>query len=665
MSSRALRKLQRGKEQENLHQIIAQSEKRDDEDESESDHVPTVQKSAFALLGDADDVDSDEDDEQAIIDNSTKAETQVVQTENDGTEPKSTTSRKPKKKKKRKTASKKVESNAPQTGRDMDEIDIALAELEVDNRSTTETPSAQDLVAEEACKLLSVDSQNLHAENEVRRLFGRSATESHDREQPNNQNDRRGNRAQQMGGLAAALGRRQGAQAGRSTGLGLLGLRKNLFIQGKEEWPMGTSGGLGMEIVERGADGIVQYRFVHNSMYQEVQSEFKTCVHRMDPEQMIHLLQLNPYHISTLLQVSEIAKQERDHSTSGDLLERALFSFGRTLHSTFAASLAQGKARLDFRRPENREFYLTVSRYMTNLTMRATWRTVCEWAKLLLSLDPENDPYCIRLIIDQYAIRAHQSQLLSDLSANPKLSQPWSILPNIQMSKALALIQIGQNGKGKQALFKAIGQFPWVAARLFQELNIDAPPGIWGKTPRTDWERLCMEVYVKSAKDIWNTPENTNMLIEVASAQNADTEQPIPSNQISIDEARHVILADKPDLIALVPQSLTAKLQSSSDPLPPEDNISSYTVRIASEQMSRHRLMENDEALLRHILADSADADIAEAVLADAPDQSGRIATIRRFLGLMEPERPSNSALSDNGQPDVIASEDEHATHDA
>ena len=34
------------------------------------------------------------------------------------------------------------------------------------------------------------------------------------------------------------------------------------------------------------------------------------------------------------------------------MLERALFTFGRSVHSTFSANLASGKARMDFRRPE-------------------------------------------------------------------------------------------------------------------------------------------------------------------------------------------------------------------------------------------------------------------------------------------------------------------------
>ncbi|PNS13964.1 hypothetical protein CAC42_6477 [Sphaceloma murrayae] len=594
MSSRALRKAQKQREEEEALKRL-QQEAEELEESEEEDPIPSKpQKSAFALLEPEQEEDDgangggdNEDADEASDNNDSNADAIPAQ-------PASSSRRTKPKKKKRKGKSVGAQVSNGDDG--VDDIDAALAALATSNRAAnTSTETHIDTATSRACNLLAVDSQSLHAENEMRRLFGRTALEQADHdEQPQGQGRRR-NRNQQMAGLAAALGRRQGAQGGRSSGLGLLGLRRNLFVQGKEEWPIGTSGGLAMEIVEKRADGTVEYKFSHNSHYQEVQSDFDVCVRAMDPERMIRLLQLNPYHISTLLQVSEIAKQERDNATSGDLLERALFTFGRSLHSTFANNLAHGKARLDFRRPENREFWLAVSRYITNLSLRATWRTVFEWAKLLLQLDPDHDPYCLALVIDQYALRARQPQALIDLASDEITGRDWQQLPNIQFSLGLALVQTGQAGKGKQTLFKAANAFPWVVARLFQELNVDAPPGIWGKTPRTDWEKLCSELYAARAKDVWNTPESSNLLVEIGAAVAGGSESVVPERSITINEARHVILSDKPELIALLPRTITGQLKSSSDPLPPGDSISSYQVggshagpaRVAGNDMAR------------------------------------------------------------------------------
>lgn len=383
-------------------------------------------------------------------------------------------------------------------------------------------------------------------------------------------------------GLAQAL-RGQGAGAGRSGGLAAMALRRNIFIQGKEEWPVATGGGLGMEVEEKRSDGTILYRFVHNRGYQDVQSQFESCVESMDPNRLILLLQHNPYHISTLLQVSEIAKQERDHATSGDLLERALFSFGRAVHSTFAKSIADGKARLDFARPENREFWLASWRYMQNLSMRATWRTVYEWAKLLLSLSPEEDPYALWLVLDQYALRSRQDLDYLNLSRNAVLKGTHASMPNVQFSSALAEIRGGNPGKGKQALYTAIGRFPWLAARLMRELTLDAPPAVWGKEPQTEKETMYTELYATRAKDLWSTPETSALFVEIASALPPDT---VPATSITTaitqSEARHVLLSDTPALIALLPRHFTTRLTSSSDPLPPDNTEPSYLADRAS-----------------------------------------------------------------------------------
>lgn len=593
MSSRALRKAQREREeQEQLRKLQQDEEEEQASDEEDEDDAPApapaAKQSVFAMLNDDEPDDDEDEDENKGVPLPKPEQSEDEDEEEQAPAPKSSAKRKKKNKKKAKAGPKNTATTTRQPeDASLDEIDIALKSLSTTQPGSTPAESAStiDPATSELCQLLSIDTQHLHAANEMKRLFGRAALEADDADD-NNAGARRRNRGGQQGGIAAAVGRRQG-QAGRSTGLAALSLRRNIFIQGKEEWPQATGGGLGMEIVEKRPDGTVEYKYVHNRQYQDVQRQFDACVVSMDPNRMVQLLQYNPYHISTLLQVSEIAKQERDHTTAGDLLERALFSFGRAVHSTFSNNLAQGKARLDFRRPENREFWLAASRYMANLGMRATWRTVYEWAKLLLSLDPINDPYSMSLVIDQYAIRGRQPQNFFDLTNNPLFSAKWKPLPNIQLSRALALINTSQTSKGKQALYTAVSRFPWLFARLFQELNLDPPPGIWGKTPRTDSEKFHSELYATRAKDLWNTPEASALLVEVASALSAEMpEPPVVDTPTTLNESRHVILTDLPPLIALLPRSITAQITSSSDPLPPKDEIKSYSTSTPSDSSS-------------------------------------------------------------------------------
>ncbi|KAK8158768.1 Nulp1-pending protein-like protein [Phyllosticta citrichinensis] len=545
MSTRALRKAQRElEEKKRLEELAA-----DDESEEE---VVQPKASMFAMLGGEDEDEDEEEQEQ---------EDPQKESEEETPKPKASNS---KKKKKKKAKSGKTADETPST---MDEIDRALQSLSVTESKQTSDEPQQDPASQELFRLLSIDSQSLHAQNEMRKLFGRAALER-DNEEPVG---RQRGRGRQMG-LANAV-------AGRNArgGLASLGLRRNIFVQGNEEWPRATSGGLSMEVVEKRADGSVEYRYAHSRAYQDVQRQFETCVASMDPQRLVQLLQFNPYHISTLLQVSEIAKQERDHATSGDLLERALFSFGRSVHSTFATNVSQGKARMDFRRPENREFWLAAWRYIANLGMRSTWRTVYEWAKLLLSLDPENDPYCVRLVIDQFAIRGRQQEDFLTLAQSDFFKTRWNGLPNIDMTSSLAFVQTSETGQGRQALFTAVGRYPWLAARLFQELEMnDTPPGIWGKQPRSPYDHLLTELYVIRAKDLWNTAEAKSLLVEVASAVYTSPPKQSADLPITRDVARHTILTENPALISAVPRTLSAQVQSTSDPLPPEDNLPSY-----------------------------------------------------------------------------------------
>lgn len=577
MSSRALRKAQREKEeQDRLKQLEKDAQDLEEEEEDDEPVVAPPRKSAFAMLQDNEDAEANEPEEDTD-----EAEAATTEATPAVAESKAPSKKKKKKKKKAKGAAQTPEES--EADKQLDEIDAALKELSTKGHAAHSgtTTAGVDPGVNEASRLLAIDTNHLHAQNEMRRLFGRAALESQEEDQPEQQavggNRRQQRRVQQVGLAQALRGQRP---EGRSGGLAAMALRRNIFISGKEEWPVATGGGLGMEVEEKRADGTVLYRFVHNTAYQDVQSQFETCVASMDPNRLVALLRLNPYHISTLLQVSEIAKQERDHATSGDLLERALFSFGRAVHSTFAKNLAEGKARLDFRRAENREFWLASWRYMQNLTMRATWRTVYEWARLLLSLSPEDDPYALWLVLDQYALRSRQDLDYLNISRNASFKSVHHDMPNVQLSQGLAEHRAGNQGKGKQALFTAIGRFPWVVARLMHELGLDAPPAVWGKEPRSQREKFYAEMYTINAKDLWNTPEASNLLVEVASAVPPDTPAaPVDANEITRNEARHALLSDNTTLIALVPRKYTSELESASDPLPPDDAFMSYLSR--------------------------------------------------------------------------------------
>lgn len=294
MSSRALRRAQKELEERQRLEQLAQE---DVDEESEDEPIPTSgnKPSLFAMLGKGEQ-DDDEDKEAALEDDHDASDHEDAI---EAVTPKPKPSKKKKKKKKGKggkaAASEKPTRSTSNFESGLDEIDRALLSLNLrDTQSKADADSHQltEQTSEEMQQLfsvLAVDTQHLQPANEMRKLFGRAAVENNNEAEAAG-GRRRGRGDPQLGGLAGAVAGRN-MPGGRN--LASLSLRRNIFVQGKEEWPRASSGGLGMEVVEKHIDGSVEYRFVHNMAYQDVQKQFETCVASMDPNRMIRLLHYN------------------------------------------------------------------------------------------------------------------------------------------------------------------------------------------------------------------------------------------------------------------------------------------------------------------------------------------------------------------------------------
>ncbi|KAA8910701.1 transcriptional repressor TCF25-domain-containing protein [Sphaerosporella brunnea] len=563
MSGRAVRKALRQREAELLR---AQAS---DEASEESDEPAPPKPSLFALLNIADERDEQDDDGE---------DEEELEPAREPPKPIASA----KKSKKKKKAKGKGKAKKEEDGED--DIDRALRQLNIASPGTS-TPasgtSTRGQLEAPLSAVLKVDSRNLDASNEMMKLFGRHALRS----------------TEEIQGTAAAGARRGGGMrmmpaiaGGRALAKG----RKNTFVQPKEEWPNAGSGGLGMEIDDSDMSmGVTTYKFVHSRQYQGVQRQFAICVASMDPQRLLQLLHYNPYHITTLLQCSEIFHHQRDFTIAGDLLERALFSLGRSLHSSFQQKLAEGTARLSFRRPENRELFLCCWRYIKNLSLRGTWRTAEEFARLLFAMDPEGDSYEMCLLIDFLALKARQPERFLELAEHPALRKKFSDLPNMAFSSALAQLQLGNESLASEYLSKAITKFPWLPTMMYQEFNLGAqlPPTLWGIPPPEDNPRqeILARLYVERTKEIWTQPAFKTFLVDICSSIYNLPPKPLLANaspEVSLSLARHVILTEIQPLIQLLPRSLTTRPTAAYDPFPPDDDLRSYSATFAGPGVS-------------------------------------------------------------------------------
>ncbi|KAI9158650.1 Ribosome quality control complex subunit [Paramyrothecium foliicola] len=567
MSTRQLRKLQRQREREDLDNAAKSDEENDSTEESTAAAAkPRV--SLFAALGgddgEAEELEEDEEEEQVQ-----KDDVKTIETSQPTANTKS--SKKKKKKKNKKTTQ---GGTVREPDLEDDDIDKVLKELNLSSEQRAVANNAGQKSADRTRELLNINTYHLKAMNEMRNMFGREAMESADAEDEQDHNRRRRGPVQQQVDLETFLRERPGAPK-----LPEVTLRRNIFIQGREHWPRQSAGGLTMKEIQKAPNGSwIEYAYSYEKQYEEVQTVFHVAVSSGDPMRLVHLLKQHPYHISTLLQVSNVAKQDQNMALAAELCERALFTFGRLATSSFRQNLEQGRARLDFSRPENREFWLAGSRYLQSLIRKGTYRTALEWAKVLFSLDPR-DPYAVRFYIHSLAIKARESRWLIDfLTCLEESSDNYQALNYIHQSVVLAKLQLGDTEGAKEELTRGMQSLPWLYCALFQDLNLDTPPSIWGINADGDARSFWVKLYISKTKDLWNNTQATALLRSVAGALPRVEASGLPSDDLPADlsAARLAYLEGDTGLLALVPRPLLDRQPNyDSDPLPPDegDNV--------------------------------------------------------------------------------------------
>ncbi|KAF6814964.1 hypothetical protein CSOJ01_03794 [Colletotrichum sojae] len=565
MSSRQLRRLQKQRELEQLQQANAADNESSEDDEPEPAPVKPRQSLFAALGGDNDDDDEDEKSDNAQEEAEPEPEPEAVP------QPAKKKNKK-KKKKAKKQATEPKNDDAKEKGDEMeDEIDRALQELNLAGNSNA---AASDNLAQrsrDVDELLQINTQYLRAINEMRALFGKEAIQTAQEEE----------RAELEAARRAQRGTNQGVDLETALRgdprkkLPEVSLRRNVFIQGKDTWPRASAAGLVMREVKKGTDGLVEFAFVHEKAYDEIQVAFFSTVQIGDPMQMVNLLMRYPYHISTLLQVSKVAIQDQNQALAADLCERALFTFGRATTSAFRQKLEQGKARLDFRRPENRELWLVGYTYLKSLIRKGTYRTGLEWAKLLFSLNPV-DPYCMKYFIYPLAIRARQAQWLVKFATEYTTDQTDDNY--ITQTLILAKLQLGDTKGAKTAAVAAMERMPWLYCSLFQALNLEAPPPLWGVRPDTDEREFWTKLYIHQTKDIWNNAQAIELLKEAVKVAKKPTESLLEDMPATQRTARWVWLEDSPSLLGGIPRHLlTQEPNYAFDPLPPPKDQNIFT----------------------------------------------------------------------------------------
>uniref|UniRef100_A0A2K6R7P9 Transcription factor 25 n=1 Tax=Rhinopithecus roxellana TaxID=61622 RepID=A0A2K6R7P9_RHIRO len=363
--------------------------------------------------------------------------------------------------------------------------------------------------------------------------------------------------------------------------------------------------GLSMRLLES-KKGLSFFAFEHSEEYQQAQHKFLVAVESMEPNNIVVLLQTSPYHVDSLLQLSDACRFQEDQEMARDLVERALYSMECAFHPLF--SLTSGACRLDYRRPENRSFYLALYKQMSFLEKRGCPRTALEYCKLILSLEPDEDPLCMLLLIDHLALRARNYEYLIRLFQEWEAHRNLSQLPNFAFSVPLAYFLLSQqtdlpehersSAREKASLLiqQALTMFPGVLLPLLESCSVRPDITVSSHSffgPNAEISQppalsQLVSLYLGRSHFLWKEPATMSWLEENVRAvlQTVDAGDPVVEacenrRKVLYQRAprnihRHVILSEIKEAVAALPPDVTTQSVMGFDPLPPSDTIYSY-----------------------------------------------------------------------------------------
>ncbi|MFS7889525.1 hypothetical protein Hanom_Chr00s000004g01608021 [Helianthus anomalus] len=498
MSVRALRKvLQQQEESASNHTADDDSES---ESESDSDSRPFI--NPFDLLNEQ---EQEQENDSSDVDTSSKVKKEDNVNKNIATNFSSSNQKlKKKKKKKNKELSSKT---------DEDPLDVILEDLSfgVDSSggqrepSKTKPENVNGAGKRSQPHILQVDPRFLSADNELRRIFGSKVVSSFER-------------SNQAGSSRQS---RSGRRVNHS-------YRKTIIISPSEHWPR-WDGSLSMELLEH-KDGCNYFRYVHSYTYSLAQRQFEAAQATHDLNGIANILLHHPYHIDSLITLSEYYKHSGDLQMSADATAKALYALECAWHPLFTP--LQVNCQLKYEHDTNKPFFTTLFAHMKNMDRRGCHRSALEICKLLISLDSD-DPTGALFCIDYFSLRAEEYKWLERFSEEYTGDNSIWLYPNFSYSLSICRFYLEREEQLKETETKATSSdlmeqalmlYPSVVRKLVDKVPLKEQ--VWSKIVNHSYFRKdetgsasldhLISIYVEKSYLIWRLPELHNFLKDAA-----------------------------------------------------------------------------------------------------------------------------------------------------
>lgn len=548
----------------------------DDTSDNEETNIRDVKQkkfNAFSLLNNtSDDEKQDNTDENDVVSQEEGENTQKEEI-------------KRKKKKRQRKNRNQTPQNAGAIKNDSeDEIERTVREVNkllgepTPSTSQVDVESSKSIVLKSKDEILSVHHKHLNPINELKRIFGSKTVQAEENKQ----------------------------RSKRRTGH----LKKTWLVSPRDSWLPFAKTGLSMtfDTSMESQDGTQYFVYEHGPSYRQAQMKFIQAVESSDHENIISMVNQHPYHVDALIQLSELCKLSEDLATAAQLIERALYTLEYAFHPLF--NLTTANYRLDYRKQQNRSFYVVLFKHLTFVSGRACYRTSLELSKFLLSLDPVDDPLAAVLMIDFYALRAREYEWFVKFCKLWECSRNLSQLPNIAYSLALAHFRLKEQETANELLQNALLMFPGVLMPLLDKCSVQTDSRVQGhdyfnskaaSTTPPSLEKL-QDLFVNRTYHVWKEAEvlpwlekQVNIVLDRVDSKDEAVkfyqckrskryQGKLPRNIL-----RHIILSDLKGVTIAVSETQQVPSNGpilSYDPLPPLETIDIYPNPRASRRIN-------------------------------------------------------------------------------
>lgn len=506
-----------------------------------------------------------------VLNDNSSSESETINEKNDETNSDIVKGKK-KKKKRRKPEIGKVQQQTrkPESEEEIDEIESLVREVNQllgepspgSSKENSEKP--QWIVGKSKESILSVQHKHLNPFNELKRIFGSKTIQ------------------------AEQSKRRNRGRTGH--------LKKTWLVSPRENWPPIGKSGLSMSIDSTmKSENILYFVYEHDSSYKQIQYKFLEAVESSNPESLVNVISTHTYHVDALLQLAELCKLNEDLPMAVEFTERALYSLECAFHPLF--NVATARCRLDYRKQINRALFITIFKHLIFVGGRACYRTSLEFCKLLLALDPLQDPLAVVLFIDFYALRAREYEWFVDFCNLWNSTRNLTQLPNIAYSLALSHFCLGNHEIANELLQNSLIMFPGVLMPLLEKCSVQTDSKVTAhyffnskakNTTTLALEKL-QNLYIVRSYHLWKEADvlpwlekcvhlvldrvdSKDSYVKYCEVKRGERYKGnLPTNIL-----RHIILADIKEITVNVQEIQDAAPVLLHDPLPPANSVDTY-----------------------------------------------------------------------------------------